>query len=167
VLIGGDSKLKNNIGVVLILLGMILGLTACNSNISTTNLTSIKIDNMQVGEYISDVDLEKYTTSDRFTDKENTYNFEEIKIETDESGIITQIHANNVDTELLINDVEGFKDIEDITTVLDENYKSSWYDREQGLKENKYMDLENKIEASFIYDNTGKNLVWTILSKIN
>lgn len=63
--------MKNNIVSILILLGLLLGLTACNQNISTIDLTSIKI-------------------------------------ETDESGIITQINANNIDTELLINNVEGF-----------------------------------------------------------
>jgi hypothetical protein len=156
--------LKNNIVVILILLGIVFSLTACNSNIDTTDLSSIKIDDIRAGESIFDVNLEGYTKSERFTEKEDTNNFEELRITTNKDGIITQIHANNNDTKLLINDKEGFKDIDDITSVLGENYKNGWYDREQSLKENKYIDYENKLEASFVYDDNGRNLVWIILN---
>ena len=62
----------------------------------------------------------KYTESDRFIEKENTYNFEEIKIETDDDGIIIQIKANIHDTRVLIDDREVVNSIGEITSVLGE-----------------------------------------------
>ena len=161
----GESILKNNFVVILILLSIVFSLTACNRNIPSTDLTSIKIDDIEVGEPLSDIELGKYTEPDRFIEKENTYNFEEIKIETDDDGIIIQIKANIHDTRVLIDDREVVNSIGEITSVLGENYKNGWYNREQSLKENKYIDSENKLEASFVYDDNGRNLVWIILNK--
>lgn len=109
--------------------------------------------------------MKRYTESDRFKEKENTYNFEELRIETDEDGIVIQINANIPDVNLYINNIKEFYTVEDVVNVLGKDYKNKWYDREQNLKENEYDDPENKIKAKFIYDDIGKNLVWIIFGR--
>lgn len=157
-------NLKKIIVVSIILVIIVLSATACNKNVESTNLTTIKVDDIKLGEAMTVIDFNKYTESDRFEEKENTYNFEEIKIGINENEEINQIHANISEVNLYINSIQEFNNIKDITKVLGENYKNSSYDKEQKLKVNEYKDSENKIIAKFVYD-VSEKLVWIILDK--
>ncbi len=157
-------NLKKIIVVSIILVIIVLSAIAYNKNVESTNLTTIKVDDIKLGEAMTAIDFNKYTESDRFEEKENTYNFEEIKIGINENEEINQIHANIPEVNLYINSIQEFNNIKDITKVLGENYKNSSYDKEQKLKVNEYKDSENKIIAKFVYD-VSEKLVWIILDK--
>jgi hypothetical protein len=74
-------------------------LSACTSG-STVDLTNITCDGIKLGDNIEDVLVDNYTLSDRFPERDNTINFEEWKITTDDEGIITKIHANVSDIKI-------------------------------------------------------------------
>lgn len=157
--------MKNNIGILIIVLIVILSITACTQNLESTDLSNVKVDDIKLDESISDIDLTKYTKSDRFLEKKNGYNFEEIRIVTDDNSILTQVNANISDINLYVNNNNKFSKLEDIVNVLGENYKNYWYDKEQQLKSNQYIDSKSRIKADFVYNIYENKLVWVILNK--
>lgn len=150
-----------------ILFSLLLFLTLClcgcqQKNVPSTNLSQIMVDDFTVGFSFSEVETENYTVSNRYKESEGVYNFEECRIETT-NGIVTKITANVSDVQIIISRQEKLSSYDDILSLLGENNSTSWYDREQNLKQIQYFDYENHITCSFVYNNYNRELIWIIL----
>lgn len=133
-----------------------LMLVACIS-VESTDLNSIKIDNISFGQSINRLDLSKYESKDEI-DNEYNYEFKELQIKTNTNNDIDKIWLNIFEYNLLsINKENKFEDINQITDVLGTNYKEYWYDKEQGLKSHEYIDNKNNIKVNFVYNGTSNN----------
>ncbi len=146
-----------------------LMLVACTF-VESTDLNSIKIDNISLGQSINRLDLSKYESKDEI-DNEYNYEFKELQIKTNTNNDIDKIWLNILEYNLLsINKENKFEDIDQITDILGVNYKEYWYDKEQGLKSHEYIDNKNNIKVNFVYNGTSSNqqneLVWVILESI-
>ena len=149
-------------------LGLCVFLTfsACSSKLpASTNLTGVMLDGVTIGYTLDDIDSEKYTLSDRFPEQPGKVNYEEWKITADESDFITKIHANFSDIQISVNETSNLQTIDKVIDILGENYATSWYDREQHLKQAKYVDRENGLLCCFIYDSMNNQLIWLVMEK--
>ena len=157
--------------IIITLFSTILIITLClysksKTKLETTNLTSIYIDNITIGNYINEVDLTKYSRTNDY-DNNYTYRFDELAINV-KNGVVNELFSNFIEGNLVIS-INGSTDlskIDDVENILGNNFKDAWYDKEQGLKLYTYKDYENKIQAQFIYSNSDNILVWIKLKKI-
>lgn len=146
-----------------------LMLVACTS-VESTDLNSIKIDNISLGQSINGLDLSKYESKDEI-DNEYNYEFKELQIKTNTNNDIDKICLNISEYNFLsISKDNNFKSIDQITNILGVNYKEYWYDKEQGLKSHEYLDNKNNIKVNFVYNGISNNqqneLVWVIIESI-
>lgn len=146
-----------------------LMLVACTS-VESTDLNSIKIDNISLGQSINGLDLSKYESKDEI-DNEYNYEFKELQIKTNTNNDIDKICLNISEYNFLsISKENNFKNIDQITNILGVNYKEYWYDKEQGLKSHEYLDNKNNIKVNFVYNGISNNqqneLVWVIIESI-
>lgn len=132
-------------------------------NINSTDLRNISCD----GIYLLDdfEDTNNYTKSNKFSEKENIIYYEECYIKIDKKNKITMMHANFNDVNVSINFHSNFKIVDDVMKILGTDFVLSWYDREQQLKQIAYIDHENYIKATFIYNTYKNELVWVITEK--
>lgn len=141
-------------------------LSACGTGLKgTTDLSAIKVDGVSIGDMIAAVDLEKYTPSTRFPEKDGTYNFEELRLET-VNGVIVKLTAVLADTLVTVNGKELSSQSGNIIALLGNDVKISEYDREQHLRQMRYEDGQNRLACDIIYDAAGQ-LVWLILEQRN
>lgn len=137
------------------------------SNIKSTDLNNIFIDNLNIGSSIKKINLNKYTESNAFLG-DYMCKFEEIIIDSKNNKInylFGKFDENR--TVISVNDKRNLNCIDEIKQILGDNYKEKWKDREQNLKEYIYFDKINNIKAEFVYVSFDESLVWIILSKIN
>jgi len=141
-------------------------LTACSNDIENTDLSNIRLDNMKIGDIISEKNLSKYTASDRYSEKAK-YKFEEICIDVDDKEKINYLFARFDEDyiDININDTNNFELIKDIENILGNNFEDKKYDSEQLLKEYVYIDKVNNLKAEFIYSESDDILRWIILSE--
>lgn len=155
---------------------LLLILSACGRNqtvktddLSSTNLASIYIDGIVIGQSIDDIDLTSYIVAkDSFEQNENAYYFEELHIETNADGIIQNIRCNlsgDNTVPFLAAGEANLKTINDVVKLLGQNHNDYWFDRGQGLKAHTYHDGESGIYVTFAYHNNSGELVWAILNK--
>lgn len=145
---------------------LITNLSAC-SDIPSTSLDGITFDGVIIGADLEEVSIDNYTLTDRFPEQDNTINYEEWKITTNEDGKIVKIHANFSDIKIQINGNGDNQTIDDVIELLGENYTSGWYDADQQLKEVMYIDKNNLLQGMFIYSAIDKKLVWLIMEVIS
>ena len=137
------------------------------SNIKSTELNNIFIDNLNIGSSIKKINLNKYTESNAFLG-DYMCKFEEIIIDSKNNKInylFGKFDENRI--VISVNDKRNLNYIDEIKQILGGNYKEKWKDREQNLKEYIYFDKINNIKAEFVYVSFDESLVWIILSKIN
>ena len=137
------------------------------SNIKSTELNNIFIDNLNIGSSIKKIILNKYTESNAFLG-DYMCNFEEIIIDSKNNKInylFGKFDENRI--VISVNDKRNLNYIDEIKQILGDNYKEKWKDREQNLKKYIYFDKINNIKAEFVYVSFDESLVWIILSKIN
>lgn len=165
------------IGIVCFL----LILSACDSNqkiksenLTSTDLSSVNIDGIIIGQAINDVDLSEYTVvaANSVEQKENAYYFEELRIETDTDGIITKVQGNiygymdNYNAiPFSVNGTDNLSSIDEVADLLGQNHNDYWFDKEQKIKAYTFYDDSGKFYATFAYDYNSNGLVWVILSK--
>lgn len=133
----------------------------------TTNLSNIFIDNIALGNDIKNVNLTKYTKTNKY-DEIYTYGFNEIAINVNNDiidGLFCRFIENS--TIISINENINLVKITNIEDILGNNYKDKWYDKEQGLRTHIYYDYDNNIKADFIYSNYDNNLIWIKLKNTN
>lgn len=137
------------------------------SNIKSTDLNNIFIDNLNIGSSIKKINLNKYTESNAFLG-DYMCKFKEIIIDSKNNKInylFGKFDENR--TVISVNDKRNLNCIDEIKQILGDNYKEKWKDKEQNLKEYIYFDKINNIKAEFVYVSFDESLVWIILSKIN
>ena len=143
---------------------LVLVLTVLIERLKTTDLSSISLDGLSVGDKIDDDILTSYTQSERNSGSYK-YKFEEIIIDTNDSDEVTYLFArfdeNSIDIKV---NGENPKTTEDVKRILGENYQDKDYDREQKLRELVYVDIDKGVKAKFVYSSE-QSLRWIELSK--
>ena len=143
---------------------LILLMTGCSERLKTTDLSSISLDGLSVGDKIDDDIQTSYTQSERYSGSYK-YKFEEIIIDTNDSYEVTYLFArfdeNYIDIKV---NGENPKTTEDVKRILGENYQDKDYDREQKLRELVYVDNNKGVKAEFVYSSE-QSLLWIELSK--
>ena len=147
---------------------IIVVLSVCNGvkpdeTRQSVDLSQISLDGIQIGNPVSKIDRDKYTSSDRFRLKANTINFEEWRITYDKNQVICGIHANFSSINISVNSNTDLVSIDDVLGILGEDSERDWYDREQGLKHITYYDVNNALQAVFVYSDYNGDLVWVII----
>lgn len=140
----------------------VLSLSACGNEVQPIDLSQITFDGVSIGDIFEQIDTDKYSVSTRYPESDNTYNYEEWRISVDNDAI-TEIIASFGQVSISINGKEDCSSVDDVITVLGENYNSSWYDKEQSLMQIQYFDKENGIQCVFVYDKNSNKLVWGIM----
>ena len=148
---------------VLVLM-LIMLMAGCSERIKTTDLSSISLDGLSVGDKIDDDILTSYTQSENYSGNYK-YKFEEIIIDTDDSEEVTYLFArfDENDIDIKVNG-ENPKRTEDIKRILGADYQDKDYDREQHLRELVYVDNDKNVKAEFVYS-SDQSLCWIVLSK--
>lgn len=144
---------------VLVLLMLFL-IVACGNEVEGTDLTQVFVDGLSVGMAESSIDFSNYTKTDRYSGKE-TYHFEEIVIDVQKSKItylFSRFDEGN--TSISVNGHTSLTSIEEVTELLGTNFKTTWADREQGLKQQVYYDWESHLKIYFVYSNVDQILRW-------
>ena len=139
----------------------ILALSSCGSKVPSVDLSKVTFDGISVGDNFERIDTDKYTVKQNAS-TDYTYNYEEWRISVD-NGAITEIMASFGQVSISINGKEDCSSVDDIIAVLGENHRSSWYDREQSLRQIQYFDKENGLRGTFVYDKNSNKLVWGIM----
>ena len=122
--------------MMLLVLLSAVGLSACSSNVQSTDLSKVKIDGISIGDSFDQVKTEKYTVKTNVSNH-YTYNYEEWRLSV-KDGIIIDILASFDQISVSINGKENCSTVDDIIKALGNNYNSSWYDKEQGLMQIQY-----------------------------
>ena len=151
--------MRNLLGVLLIF--TVLALSSCGNDVQSVDLSQVTFEGVSVGDNFEQIDTDKYTVKQNAS-SDYTYNYEEWRISVD-NGAITEIMASFGQVSISINGKEDCRSVDDIISVLGENYRSSWYDREQSLRQIQYSDKENGIQCAFVYDKNSSDLVWAIV----
>jgi hypothetical protein len=135
--------------------------------VKKTDLSNVSIDDIKLGMNINDIDISKYTTTDKVVDKCN-YNFEELSIKTDSKGNITYIVANYKKIELNVGqeNSEKISKVNTIWNTLGSNYKTEVYNPEENnyWKITRYVDSDNSIYLGIIFSRYNNEISKIILS---
>lgn len=129
----------------------------------STDLSNISCAGMHIGDTFENTDNNAY--SNEFSEKGDIVKYENCHVKFDKNNTITLLQANFDDMNISINSKTYFRNVNDIIEILGSNYISNWYDREQRLKQVVYIDHENKLKASFVYDTFQDEMVWLILEE--
>ena len=148
---------------VLFLILTMLTLSACGSNIQSTDLTNITFDGVSVGNSFEQVETDKYTPTTRYPESDNTYNYEEWRVSVTDN-MITEITASFEQISISVDGKEGCHSVDDVINILGDSYNSSWYDKEQSLMQIQYSDIKNGLQCVFVYDKNSGGLIWGIIS---
>lgn len=154
--------MKQMLGLLLMLI--VLALSSCGNNVQSVDLSQVTFEGVSVGGSFGLIDTDKYTVKQNAS-SDYTYNYEEWRISVD-NGVITEIMASFGQVYISINGKEDCRSVDNIIAILGESYNSSWYDREQSLRQIQYFDEENGIQCTFVYDKNSSNLVWGIEKNI-
>ncbi len=161
------KKIKQIIFCGILFMFILSGCNLNDSNIKTTNLNNIFVDNIKINSNIKDVDLTKYTKSNRHSGN-YTYLFDEIVLNVTNNKVdylFSRFDENK--TIISVNDKSNLIKIDEISNLLGNNFKDKWYDKEQGLKTYLYYDFENKIRANFVYSSYDNTLTWIKIESSN
>lgn len=136
--------------------------------LQTTDLSDITVDTIQTGSNIEYVDLSVYQESDRFHSSDGGYAYylDRIVLDIDDDKKVSYIFGYNSEVSIKINN-QTTATINDITTLLGDNYLDKTQDSEQGLRKHIYCDSEIGILAEFIYSEHDGQFVWIILRKLS
>ena len=166
-------KLKVNrvTGIIVIVLSYIVSgifFVGCNnmSNIKSTELNNIYVDNLNIGSSIQNINLKKYTETNRYSG-DYMCKFEELIIDSEDNKV--KYLFGRFDEKRIvisINNKRNLSYIYEVSEILGYNYKEKWKDREEQLKEYIYYDNINGIKAEFIYSDFDSSLAWVTLSKV-
>ncbi|WP_027626346.1 hypothetical protein [Clostridium lundense] len=118
--------------------------------VKSTDLSKVYIDGLKVGDSLEKFNNKKYTFTDRYSNDNYNFIYEEVMI-SEKDNKINKIfgHADQVD--ISINGYKAIKSLDDVVSRLGNNYVKVTYDSEQLLKQYIYVDRKNNIKVSFIY----------------
>jgi hypothetical protein len=157
----------------LMALALLLTLTACNSSqgirvdsrLASTDLASVWVNGIQIGQNISGVDRSGLTPLTPENPEPNQYNFEGLRLTTDDAGAIVRIFAQYPDVPLRFGEVTQIGTIPEVEAVLGPNRTTYWFDREQGLQADTYLDRAQGVTATFVYSRGAPYLVWILFER--
>ncbi|KAJ49225.1 hypothetical protein BD780_000892 [Clostridium tetanomorphum] len=118
--------------------------------VKSTDLSKVYIDGLKIGDSLEKFNNKKYTFTDRYSNDNYNFIYEEIMI-SEKDNKINKIfgHADQVD--ISINGYKAIKNLDNVISRLGNNYVKVTYDSEQLLKQYIYVDRKNNIKVSFIY----------------
>ena len=148
--------MKKIIFIIFFILLLVIFILISKNNIKTTDLNNISINSIKIGNLISEVDLNQYTSTKKYLPENNTIHYEELSITYNDNNKIIKIRTNFI-SDLLdkinnkINEKDNISYIKQAIDTLGENYICKWYDREQKLKQIIYKDKINNLKVQFIF----------------
>ncbi|MEH7399375.1 hypothetical protein V7148_00145 [Gottfriedia acidiceleris] len=147
---------------IFISISSILILLGCNieKNLKSTSLNAITLNNIKIYDNINDVDLSGYVKSNRFSERNAKYNFENLVIDINKKNQVNYLFGFYSENKVIINGKSNLKYINDITDILKHNYKEAWEDREQDLKYHSYYNKNQKVIFKVVYSIVSKEIVW-------
>ncbi|AIY80465.1 hypothetical protein FDC58_00735 [Clostridium botulinum] len=160
---------KNTILILnfFILIVLLTGCSKISSNILTTDLSAIFIDDLSIGSSIERINLNQYTESERHSGN-YTYRFDELVINIDNNKInylFSRFDENK--TVISVNGQTDLTNIDTVSDILGNNFKEKWKDKEQQLMVHIYYDHTNNTEVQFVYSKYDNSLVWITMSQID
>lgn len=139
--------------------------------VKSTDLSKVYIDGLKIGDSLEKFNNKKYTFTDRYSNDNYNFIYEEIMI-SEKDNKINKIfgHAGQVD--ISINGYKAIKNLDNVVSRLGNNHVKVTYDSEQLLKQYIYVDRKNNIKVSFIYreyfeGKASDQLEYVIISKRN
>ncbi len=134
--------------------------------LATTDLSSIAVDEIQIGSDVADIDLSVYPADRPNTLGNYDYFFNQIRIGVDSKNKVRSFTASNGAVIISINSHTAISTIEEVTELLGQNYLDKSQDREQQLRKHIYYDSETGIVAEIIYANYDGYVAWVTLWKL-
>lgn len=122
------------------------------SSFPTTDLSSVSVDQIVIGESIHFVDLSKYTKSGALLGNEK-YKFEELIMDT-KDDIVTYLFCDIKDhpeVTLSIHGETNITTIDDVQLFLGPSYQDIVYDSADKTHIRTYFDKTKQFKVSFIY----------------
>ncbi|MDR0999395.1 MAG: hypothetical protein LBL96_01095 [Clostridiales bacterium] len=153
---------------------LLLAFAGCDSHqtvkidngVQTTDLSDIEIDGLKIGTPIANADLTRYTKADISYSK-YTYDYQEIRIAVNGYGLITGLQGTAGIIPFSLNGHISPTKISETIDILGKNHNNYWFDSEQKIKANTYIDKEHHISLTIAYSTMDNGLVWAILSSIS
>lgn len=140
--------------------------------LDSTDLSSLKINDIKLKQNIHNIDLTKYIKNNDFEDrstKDSHYQyFEDFYIVYDNNGNISRLQT--LSDNGLLDFHGGVNDLNDVEDNLGKSYIVQDYDSDQGLTSRVYYDKINRTKAIFVYPKADQaynqyKLVWVILKE--
>lgn len=149
-----------------LLILIVFFLLGCQSEtkLKSTSLDSIIINNIRIYDNINDLDLSNYVKSDRFSQRDTKYQYENMVLDVNTDQLVNYIFGFFDENKVIINGKSDLKNINDITKLLGNEFKEEWEDKEQKLKYHSYYDKNKKIILKVVYSDVTKELVWFDIS---
>lgn len=176
---GGSSISKAIVPVVSIsLLLLVLGIncsdfvkTCGEYTVKSTELNEVYIDGLTVNDSFEKFNKMKYTPTDRYSNDDYNFIYEELMI-SEKNNEINNIFGRVEKVDITVNGHEHITNLDEVVSILGNNYVKATYDDEQLLKQYIYIDKENDIKVSFIYREFDSNednnkIEYVVISKTN
>lgn len=136
--------------------------------IATTDLSNVTIDGIHIGSNINDIDLSVYNESDRLGYGNHAYYLDRLRVDVDSNNEVNYIFGYNSEVLISVNTQRVMSaTIDDIASLLGDEYLDKVEDNEQKLCKYIYYDSKTGVIAEFIYDDYNRQLVWLVLKKDN
>lgn len=139
--------------------------------VKSTDLNKVYIDDLKIGDSLEKFNNKKYTFTDRYSNDNYNFVYEEIMI-SEKDNKINKIFGHVDQVDISINGYKAIKNLDNVVSRLGNNYVKITYDSEQLLKQYIYVDRKNNIKISFIYreyteGKANNQLEYAVVSKRN
>jgi hypothetical protein len=135
-------------------------------NLISTDLSGVKMDGVQIGSSIEQVNLNTYAADLPLTRGNYAYYFNHLIINIDSQNKVNYFFASTEAVKLSINGHNNIVTIDDVTKGLGYEYLDEFHDRAQGLKKYIYYDKKIKVVAEFIYAEYDRKLVFVTIESL-
>ena len=162
-----SSKVKPNkkqkkfylVALLIILITFASSYNKLISNFGAYFISSTDLTNISLGNTLDSLDLSQYTHSDKYSNENYNLIFDELMI-SEENNTINKIYGRFNKVKVKVNDTMLSKNIDTLDSILGTSYIKATYDTEQLTSQRIYIDKENKIKATFIYQtlDSGSNI---------
>ena len=142
-----------------------------DSTLESTDLSGVEIEGVKIGSPIDDIDLSRFTpNTDVHPDYAYDYEFDEIRINVDGNGNVSRLFGSSFTYSHGMEAV-GFRQystkINEAASLIGGSFNTYWFDREQGMKANTYVDKDAGISLTVTYSSQppdGGIMIWAILA---
>jgi hypothetical protein len=135
------------------------------SLLTSSDLSSVRIDtDIYPGMNMRDFDNAKYVESNRYDISGYSKSYDAFRLKEND-GILYKIDADLSYVALSIQNQTNFQLIDDVRSILGNNFVEEKYDTEQLFNSRTYVDKDEKIEAEFVYSTINGELQSILLAK--